>query len=425
MPGPVIRVEGLGKQYQLGQQAAGYKTFREAIGATLYAPVQAARSLLSGKGRAEHNAAKDKDQRFWALDNLSFEIERGDVVGVIGGNGAGKSTLLKILSRVTEPTCGTVEIQGRVGSLLEVGTGFHPELSGRENIFLNGAILGMSQTEIRSRFDEIVAFAEVDRFLDMPVKRYSSGMYMRLAFSVAAHLEPDLLLVDEVLAVGDVSFQRKCLARLKSITSNSERTVLFVSHDMQAVQSLCKHALHLEHGSLVDSGEARAVIGRYLTKIGEAGSSRVWDGDEPGNHEVVLKSIKVDSDAGNGVCLNSRDFTITMVFQAAVLREGLCIGFDIITPSGVTVLRSYQTDLSEDQSPVPVLGLNFWQCRVPAGLLNVGEYYVSPRLSIHNQYWIMNDDPVIKFEIVAKRGAGAGTSGPGALNPVLFWEAVA
>lgn len=422
MAGPAIRVEGLGKQYRLGKESKGYKTFRETIGTGLYAPVHAAKSLLS-KNRT---ATKKTEASFWALQNLSFEIQRGDIVGVIGGNGAGKSTLLKILSRVTEPTCGSVEIQGRVGSLLEVGTGFHPELSGRENIFLNGAILGMSQAEVHRRFDEIVAFAEVDRFLDMPVKRYSSGMYMRLAFSVAAHLEPDLLLVDEVLAVGDVSFQKKCLARLHSITSNSERTVLFVSHDMQAIQSLCKYALHLEHGSLVDSGEVRAVIGRYLTKIGSAGNSRKWEGDEPGNHEVLLKEITVSSEpGGNGVCLDSRDLAVTMVFDTAILREGLCVGFDIITPEGVTVLRSYQTDVSEEESLVPVLGTNSWQCTIPAGLLAVGEYYVSPRISIHNQYWIINDDPVVRFEVVAKRQDPALLARTGILKPVVAWEAVA
>lgn len=423
MADPVIRVEGLGKQYQLGKQAAVYRTFREMIGARLASPARAARSLLSGK-RAR---ADEGEQSFWALDNLSFEIQRGDVVGVIGGNGAGKSTLLKILSRVTEPTCGSVAIQGRVGSLLEVGTGFHPELSGRENVFLNGAILGMSHGEVRRRFDEIAAFAEVEDFLDMPVKRYSSGMYMRLAFSVAAHLEPDLLLVDEVLAVGDVSFQKKCLARLKNITSNAERTVLFVSHDMQAVQSLCKHALHIERGRLVDSGDARAVIGRYLSKTGSAGNSRRWDGDAPGNHEVVLKAIEARSESGeNGICPNSRDINITMAFDTAALREGLCIGFDIVTPEGVTVLRSYQTDLREEQSPVAVLGRNSWQCTIPAGLLNAGEYYVSPKLSIHNQYWIVNDDPVVRFEVVARRGGSpAEPVRRGILNPVLVWEAVA
>lgn len=422
MSGPVIRVEGLGKQYHLGKETHGYKTFREMIGAGLYAPIHAVKSVLSRKRTAE----QETEAKFWALKDLSFEIQRGDIVGVIGGNGAGKSTLLKILSRVTEPTCGSVEIQGRVGSLLEVGTGFHPELSGRENIFLNGAILGMSQAEVHRRFDEIVAFAEVDQFLDVPVKRYSSGMYMRLAFSVAAHLEPDLLLVDEVLAVGDVSFQKKCLARLQSITSNSERTVLFVSHDMQAVQSLCKYALHLEHGSLVDSGEVRAVIGRYLTKISSVGNSRKWEGDEPGNHEVLLKEIEVSSEpGGNGICLDSRDLAVTMVFDTAILREGLCVGFDIITPEGVTVLRSYQTDLSEEDSPVPVLGTNSWQCTIPAGLLAAGEYYVSPRISIHNQYWIINDDPVVRFEVVAKRSGPIRPPRPGILTPVVAWEAVA
>ncbi|MCP4500473.1 MAG: ABC transporter ATP-binding protein, partial [Deltaproteobacteria bacterium] len=221
-----IRVSNLGKEYFLGS-AGPQRSFREAINATLTAPIRRLKRL---SGRTD-----DVSEQFWALKDVSFEIERGEVVGIVGRNGAGKSTLLKILSRITEPTTGRIEINGRVGSLLEVGTGFHSELTGRENVFLNGAILGMTRQEIRDRFDEIVAFAELDRFLDTPVKRYSSGMYMRLAFAVAAHLEPEILLVDEVLAVGDVEFQKKCLGKMSEIADEG-RTVIFVSHNMAAVR---------------------------------------------------------------------------------------------------------------------------------------------------------------------------------------------
>lgn len=250
-----IRVQNVGKEYQMvhGHQRANYRTLRDSLSEVF--------QRLRGNGRAK----KDK-RTFWALKDINFEIPEGGVVGIIGHNGAGKSTLLKILSRITQPTTGRVELHGRVGSLLEVGTGFHPELSGRENIFLNGSILGMSHKEIQRRFDEIVAFAEVEKFLEMPVKRYSSGMYVRLAFAVAAHLEPEILLVDEVLAVGDIQFQKKCLEKMQQV-SRSGRTVLFVSHNLASVRTLCKTAITLEAGHLVGMGDAEGEVRAYLAKI--------------------------------------------------------------------------------------------------------------------------------------------------------------
>ncbi|MGH6957444.1 MAG: ABC transporter ATP-binding protein [Caulobacteraceae bacterium] len=258
----VIRAEGLGKRYRLGAGAAPerYRTLREAVA---QAPKAMARRALSRFGRAAAGPPSEPD--FWALKDVGFEVRRGETLGVIGRNGAGKSTLLKILSRITDPTEGRVTIEGRVASLLEVGTGFHPELSGRENIFLNGAILGMRRAEIRKRFDEIVAFADVERFLDTPVKRYSSGMYVRLAFAVAAHLEPEILVVDEVLAVGDAEFQKKCLGRMNAV-AESGRTVLFVSHNMGAVSSLCDRALLLEGGRVTAEGDADEVIRQYVER---------------------------------------------------------------------------------------------------------------------------------------------------------------
>src|ERR1700685_964586 len=236
-----IRCEGLAKQYRIGEREP-YRTLRGAItdAFTLRHRLLRSPSRISSNGR--------EDPNFWALKDVSFEIKRGEVLGIIGRNGAGKSTLLKILSRITEPTRGYADTWGRVGSLLEVGTGFHPELTGRENVYLNGAILGMRRAEIIRKFDEIVAFAEVEKFLDTPVKHYSSGMYMRLAFAVAAHLEPEILVVDEVLAVGDVEFQKKCLGKMHDVATNQGRTVLFVSHNMAAVESMCDQALLLAHG---------------------------------------------------------------------------------------------------------------------------------------------------------------------------------
>lgn len=256
----VIRAEGLGKKYLIGHQtqAERYTALRDVIARTAKGIGRSARDMLQGR----QLVSGDEIEEFWALKDINFEIKRGDVVGIIGRNGAGKSTLLKILSRITEPSTGKVEIKGRVASLLEVGTGFHPELSGRENIYLNGAILGMSRSEIKRKFDEIVAFAEVDKFLDTPVKHYSSGMYVRLAFAVAAHLEPEILVVDEVLAVGDAEFQKKCLGKMGEVAAYG-RTVLFVSHNMAAIRMLCRDSILLNGGNLTFHGATQETLAKY------------------------------------------------------------------------------------------------------------------------------------------------------------------
>jgi lipopolysaccharide transport system ATP-binding protein len=252
-----IRIENLGKRYRIGAAQARYKTLRETLSGAAAAPLRRLRSLARGQ------PSEGARNTIWALRDLSFEIKRGEVVGIIGRNGAGKSTLLKVLSRITEPTEGYAELRGRVGTLLEVGTGFHPELTGRENIYLNGAILGMKRTETERKFDEIVAFAEVERFIDTPVKHYSSGMYLRLAFAVAAHLDPEILVVDEVLAVGDAQFQKKCLGKMEDVARQG-RTVLFVSHNMAAVRSLCSQAILLKNGRREIAGSTDVVISHYL-----------------------------------------------------------------------------------------------------------------------------------------------------------------
>jgi lipopolysaccharide transport system ATP-binding protein len=256
---PAVRVCGLSKHYRLGARGGdAHPTLRDVIARAAGAPWRAVRQLARGEART-----KPKVESFWALKDVTFDVEPGEVVGIVGRNGAGKSTLLKILSQVVEPTDGYCQIRGRLGSLLEVGTGFHPELTGRENIFLNGSILGMSHREIVRKFDEIVAFSEIEKFLDTPVKRYSSGMFVRLAFAVAAHLEPEILVLDEILAVGDANFQRKCLGKMKDVAGHG-RTILFVSHDMSAVRRLCKHAILLEGGQVVASGLTEDVVPRYL-----------------------------------------------------------------------------------------------------------------------------------------------------------------
>lgn len=281
MPDVAIRCENLSKQYRIGSPER-YKTLREAISTTALAPFRRLR-----------NGSQNGNGYIWAIDNVSFEIKRGEVVGIIGLNGAGKSTLLKILSRITGPTRGRADIYGRVGSLLEVGTGFHPELTGRENIYLNGAILGMRKSEIERKFDEIVAFAEVEKFLDTPVKRYSSGMYVRLAFAVAAHLETEVLFVDEVLAVGDAQFQKKCFDKMQEIGTQG-RTILFVSHNMSAIRSICKQALIIEKGSVVGQGEINQTVDQYLSRINAQQSAS----EAVETNTFSVKSVQIASVAG-------------------------------------------------------------------------------------------------------------------------------
>ncbi|BAZ10124.1 ABC transporter-like protein [Calothrix sp. NIES-4071] len=296
MSDSVIQVENLSKKYILGHQQQGNgsnKTLRDVItdGAKSFG-----KKLLKPNGKQNLNPASEE---FWALKDVSFKIKQGDRVGIIGRNGAGKSTLLKILSRITEPTGGQIKIQGRVASLLEVGTGFHPELTGRENIFLNGAILGMSKAEIQRKFDEIVDFAEVEKFLDTPVKRYSSGMYVRLAFAVAAHLEPEILIVDEVLAVGDVNFQKKCLGKMQDISQGQGRTIVFVSHSMETIQRLCSNCIMLERGQLVSYGKTASIVPLYLNGNFYKAAPGTWidlsDASRNGNGKARFLAVHYSS----------------------------------------------------------------------------------------------------------------------------------
>jgi lipopolysaccharide transport system ATP-binding protein len=313
-----VRVEHVGKQYHIGARQMAYRTLRDALADAAWGPLRRLRGVHS-----------DPQNAFWALDDVSFEIRQGEAVGIIGRNGAGKSTLLKILSRITRPTRGRVELFGRVGSLLEVGTGFHPELTGRENIYLNGAILGMSRREIERKFDEIVAFSEIEKFLDTPVKFYSSGMYVRLAFAVAAHLEPEILVVDEVLAVGDAEFQRKCLGKMEDV-SYQGRTVLFVSHNLSAIAALCKRALWLEKGALFMSGSAPDILHAYTSNLlPQVGSSGLQDIPHYGNGNARFTSIHIspiDADGNpashfipaNGVLVGVRIKAVKKVTEANV-----------------------------------------------------------------------------------------------------------
>ena len=298
----VIRAEGLGKRYLIGHETERerYVALRDVIARSVRNFVRSAGDMMRGRQLVAGNEIEE----FWALKEVDFEIRRGEVVGIIGRNGAGKSTLLKILSRITEPTTGRVEIRGRVASLLEVGTGFHPELTGRENIFLNGAILGMSRAEIKRKFDEIVAFAEVEKFLDTPVKRYSSGMYVRLAFAVAAHLEPEILIVDEVLAVGDAEFQKKCLGKMKDVAGGG-RTVLFVSHNMGAVRALCDRAIQLSEGHITRDAETTVVANEYIAKLTCRGAQFDMRGRRFDPPEVAVVSARIIQGGGESRMVTS------------------------------------------------------------------------------------------------------------------------
>lgn len=290
MSNTIVKVENLSKSYLIGHETQGYVALRDVVSKNTKGFVKKLKLALSGK----QLISGQQIEEFWALKDVSFEIKQGEAVGIIGRNGAGKSTLLKLLSRITEPTKGRIELNGRVASLLEVGTGFHPELTGRENIFLNGAILGMSRAEIKSKFDEIVDFSGVEKFLDTPVKRYSSGMYVRLAFAVAAHLEPEILIVDEVLAVGDAAFQKKCLGKMEDVSKKDGRTVLFVSHNMSAIQNLCTKAIVLNNGEIYTKGATAEAISSYLSINEKTSENNIANRkDRKGNGLIRFTDVKL------------------------------------------------------------------------------------------------------------------------------------
>jgi len=413
-----LRTVGLGKMYHIGAEREKYRTLRDTI-------VQAAKRPFE---RIRHpGAATHSSDILWALRNVDLELRQGDALGIVGRNGAGKSTLLKVLSHITEPTEGRVEVKGRVGSLLEVGTGFHAELTGRENIQLNAAILGMSRAQTRDKFDDIVEFAEIGQFLDTPVKRYSSGMYVRLAFAVAAYLEPDILMVDEVLAVGDAGFQRKCLGKMEDVAGGG-RTVLFVSHNMQAIRRLCETAVQIEGGRVVNSGEAGSVVAKYLSQQAEMGASVTWGpGEGPGDDEarlVCVEVLDVDGDVTNLISTD-KPFTVRFEFDLSRVDRALCVGFDLASSDGTVVMRSYQTDGAEAQWPALGIGRNSIGCTVPAGLLNDGRYFVMPRISLHWVRWIVNGDSVVAFEVHRDSGQSPLLGPrPGMIAPVLTWQRV-
>ncbi|MGI8501740.1 MAG: ABC transporter ATP-binding protein, partial [Hassallia sp.] len=423
----VIRVENLSKKYILGQQKEGsssYKSLRESMS-------NGAKSL--GGKLLKPGSKKDlnpSDQEFWALKDVSFEIKQGDRVGFIGRNGAGKSTLLKVLSRITEPTSGSIRIKGRVASLLEVGTGFHPELTGRENIFLNGAILGMSKVDITRKFDEIVAFAEVEKFLDTPVKRYSSGMYVRLAFAVAAHLEPEILIVDEVLAVGDSSFQKKCLGKMEDVGKEG-RTVLFVSHSMETVTRLCNTAVLLKNGSVQASGRTDKVISAYLKSDFGTTARRMWNDIKraPGNDVVRLVEVKAHGE--DAEITDSFDITkpigITMIYEVLKDNATFTHSINLFNESGVHILSSHDI-VSELRNKPRTKGCYSSTMWIPGNFLAEGSIIVSVAIIEQDPFVVhFHELDVVAFNVIdsmnGKSARGNYTQGfPGVVRPILNWH---
>ncbi len=399
-----IIAKGVGKVYRLGEQAAGYGVLRERL-AAMFRP-----------GPNVQGSVRE----FWALQEVSFKVCQAEVVGLIGKNGAGKSTLLKILSRITEPTTGRIDVYGRVASLLEVGIGFHPELSGRDNVYLNGAILGMSRQEIRRKFDEIVQFAEVERFLDTPVKRYSSGMYVRLAFAVAAHLEPDILLVDEVLAVGDAAFQQKCLGKMRDIRARG-RTVIVVSHSMSTISAICQQVIWVDAGRVRMTGEAGKVIASYASEGAKAEIS--WSPRYrepfPFNYDVVFAAR---GDTGESIDPIPADVPVDLVLDFTVdqpLPPGH-IEVRVTAEAGDILLTTTSADNLPENAHEWRLGSSRLRCRIPGNLLAPGVYHVSvsePR----GGYDIVRDN-VLSFTISEQNSLFARDARAGRIAPLLEWR---
>lgn len=425
MSNTIIRVENLGKKYVIGhrQEAQQYRTLRDVI----------ADGVKSLGNRLRHSTDRKQSpasEDFWALKDVSFEVKQGDRVGIIGRNGAGKSTLLKVLSRITEPTTGKVKVNGRVASLLEVGTGFHPELTGRENIFLNGAILGMSKIEIHRKFDEIVAFAEVERFLDTPVKRYSSGMYVRLAFAVAAHLEPEILIIDEVLAVGDAKFQKKCLGKMEEV-SGEGRTIIFVSHSMETISRLCNTAILMDSGKIQYSGLTTEVISFYLKSDFGTTARRRWDtaNKVPGND--VVRLLEVNAHNESYITSDSFDIRkpigITMKYEVLKERFVFTHSINLFNEMGTNILNSHDV-VSEMRKTPRTKGTYSSTMWIPGNFLAEGTVIVGVAILEQSPFIIhFHELDAIAFSVSDPMNGDSARGDyalqfPGVVRPLLKWE---
>lgn len=403
MAEPAIKVEHIGKQYVLG--GAHSANLRETL-----------TNLFKSKAAHEY---------FWALNDVSFEVPEGEILGIIGKNGAGKSTLLKILSRITYPTKGRFELCGRVGSLLEVGTGFHPELTGRENIFINGTILGMSRKEVKAKFDEIVDFSGVEKFIDTPVKHYSSGMFVRLAFAVAAHLNPEILIIDEVLAVGDIEFQKKCLGKMDEVSKTEGRTVLFVSHNMTAVRSLCQRVVLLEQGNVKLIGDPEECINHYMGG-GDVATHCDWPGDDaPGNEHVRIRKIitKAAGKTSGEPMSMTEALEIYVEFEKFTPGNRYDVTLQILDDQGTALFAtgSGYTEMSE--SEITSSGTFGAKCFIPGNFLNQGRFYGNVLIVENKRNLVFKEQSIFSFDIVTMGGEhGWMGRSRGGLKPLLDWE---
>lgn len=412
-----IKVENLRKQYQIGNGQPAYLTLRESITEALERPFTRLRNRNGNNG-------KSGSATIWALNDVSFEVQAGETVGVVGKNGSGKSTLLKILSRITEPTSGTVQLYGRTASLLEVGTGFHPELTGRENVYLNGAILGMSRSEIKQRFDEIVSFAEVEQFMNTPVKRYSTGMYLRLAFAVAAHLRTEILFIDEVLAVGDQEFQRKCLGKVSGVAKEG-RTVILVSHNLGAVTQICEKAFWLNDGCLRAQGNARDVVSAYCSHAGVA--ARSWQrsseqNQTDSNKDVLIHSVRLNQQGSDDTAVFSFDlpFTIEIEYQLKKAVADLRLVLRVMSESGMIIFTSCDQDKPKPSTEgTRTEGRYVSLCNIPGNLLRPGKFFLTIGVRRHVT-WVELHENLVMFEV-----SSVGNPLPerlGVISPILDWN---
>lgn len=422
----VIRVEGISKQFRLGKKPERYRTLRDTLANSFLSPFRRPENA----SRRKYGKASDQNEIIWALKNVSFEIKKGEVVGIIGRNGAGKSTLLKILSRITDPTSGYAEVYGRVGSLLEVGTGFHPELTGRENVYLNGAILGMRRAEIDRKFDEIVSFAEVEKFIDTPVKHYSSGMHLRLAFAVAAHLEPEILIVDEVLAVGDARFQKKCLNKMENVGQEG-RTVFFVSHNMSSITRLCKRTILLNEGCLYQDGPSHRVVSDYLNLGLNTTALREWPdpAKAPGGDVARLRAVRVLSEENRITDTLDIRRPVVLEMEYEITKPGYAMfsHFQFFNEDGVHLFSAHDLDSTWRQRPRPA---GCWTSRatVPGNFLSEGTVLVGVGLvtldPAIDQFEVQD---AVAFHVVdsmdgdTARGDYAGNMA-GVIRPFLEWS---
>ncbi len=411
-----IQVENLGKAYKIGGPEIKYRTLRETIAENFKSTFRHLRTGTRAK------------ETIWALRNVSFDVRQGQVLGVIGRNGAGKSTLLKLLARVAEPTEGRAVIHGRVGSLLEVGTGFHPELTGRENIYLNGAILGMKRAEIQRKFDEMVAFAEVEKFIDTPVKRYSSGMYLRLAFAVAAHLEPEILVVDEVLAVGDAEFQRKCLGKMSAV-AHEGRTVLFVSHNMSAILRLTEESIVLEKGQLVMREESQKAVDYYLSQGYSQEGQRIWRPEEiPADaHPFTPLAIRILNSRGDVVdsMRSTEKAFVEIEYLLKTDVKDLRVGIYLNSMRGELIFTSFDTDdpLMFERMKKRKKGQYVSRCVIPADTLNEGRHVVGINASTFRVKRFFQDEQAISFTVEGTGAPGSqwAEQRHGSIRPKLTW----